>query len=223
MGRLGRNQVVMIGLLQSCTETKRWSPGAPVQRTINITGADFFIVFDQARFYSKVVMKYSEGAAALGPGALNYELDIGAQNESLEQVGQDWWAFMKGLEGRMGFSYQGQTLYLSDFIATAFQNYPGLPIEVPAAENFWRVEGTWSGNFRSWYMFPFFEWFITTAPEGAYGQSGGSYLASSAPGYLQASAAMIARPMPLPTLTNPKASQQDTSLWDALPIYELDK
>lgn len=229
MQRSGSARVVMIGVVKSVTESELWSP-TNVQRGIVVQGYDFGYFFLQDNYYTLSLLNATLGAPLGVSGALT-SVDQGLVFGSPATVGTAWYNdIMAGPNSIMAdttFAYQGGRVKFYDMVATLFQEYEA-NIRIPIGDNFMSSDGTWMDKFRELFPFPWYEFFITTAPIGAYpGTPARSTILSSRRGYPPACAQLVARMAPFPTVVNKGTNgnlnlQMDFSKWDALPIYELD-
>lgn len=229
MQRLGRARVVMIGVIRTVQEQEIWQPGSGVRRGLVVHGKDFGHIFSQPNFFASLLFNFTKGAVLTAGGALGSILGLGTQNITLDQAAQAWYskvmAGTSGLLSNMNFAYQGSRVSFNNLVSTFFGTYPNLKLEIPSAQNYAVMEGTWLDTFGALYPFPWFELFVTTAEPNDYGQAAAATpLQSTLPGIPQASPVLIARPSPIPVLSGAQGGgfSIDMTLWNQLPIAILD-
>jgi hypothetical protein len=169
------SQVVMMGLITSCSESQVWSNGQ-VQRVTQVQGADIAYLFSNSSYYN---LTYLFGNATGGLGGVG-QLD--ARNAGLVQgtpasIGEAWYydimAGTNGIMSTLKFNKNGKLYPFSDVMQTWFQEYP-YPIYIPMGSNFLAAEGTWLTKFLSFFQYPWYEFFVITAPQGYYPEAEGS-------------------------------------------------
>lgn len=233
MSRLGRAQIVMIGVVRSVSETEVWVPGQGVQRAVQVNGADFGDFFSQQNYYTQSLLNATTGSPLGVAGALT-AIDNGLVAGTPDTVGEAWYnEIMAGPQSIMAattLAYRGGRQAFYALTAAYFQPYVQAEIEIPLGDNFMSADGTWNDKFNQLFPFPWYEFFITTAPVGTFpGKLQGlpvtmDFLPAAAPAAPQ----VVARVNPLPRVMNVGSTKapvfaMDYSLWDALPPpYTLD-
>ncbi|MDA8249167.1 MAG: hypothetical protein M0Z28_08305 [Rhodospirillales bacterium] len=237
--------IVMAGIVTSVTESQQWltaERGSQAQRTQVIRGQDFTWFFTSFNYFLQAFSGLVAGtaeAAYLGdlPNALPVSLGQGLiggnnpENGGPAQVGSAWLnTMMVGPQSLMANTfvpYQGRQVLLRDALAQSFESYPH--VYIPAGDNFWAAEGTWAAKFAGIFPFPWYEFFVTTAPKSAYfsnaAVSGGfSFTMQSLPGAQPVSPVVVARVNPAPLLTSTGGASQQVALAgiDATRWNELD-
>jgi hypothetical protein len=233
MSRMGRSQIVMIGVVRTVSETESWVPGRGVQRAVQVQGADFGYFFTMSNYYTQILLNFTLGSAAGAGGSLS-SIDQGLSAGTPDTIGAAWYKnIMAGPNSLMAattLAYRGSRISFFDMTAALFQRYTQADIGIPLGDNFISSDGTWDDKFRSIFPFPFYEWFVTTQPQGITfpGQSPGSPITmDSLPAADPACPHVVARVNPLPRLVNTGTTKtpefaMDFSLWDTLPLFALD-
>lgn len=233
MERAGRAQIVMIGVVRTIGQTEVWVPGKGVQRALQVTGADFGYFFSLQNYYTQSLLNATLGSPLGVTGALT-AVDNGLVAGTPDSVGKAWYqkimAGPQSLMASLTFAYQGTRLTFFQMVSTWFEKYTQADIDIPLGDNFMTADGTWNQKFNEIFPFPWYEFFITTAPVGTYpaSQTTGLALSSlSLPTAEPASPQLVARVNPLPRLVNTGSTatpvfEMDFSLWDKLPQYRLD-
>lgn len=231
MERAGRQQIVMIGVVRRVSATEEWVTGQGVQRSIQVTGMDFGYFFQLQNFYTQALLNATVGGPVGQQGALSLA-DMGLVGPAgPDVVGAAWYnKVMAGPTGIMAdttFAYQGSRVSFFDLVSTYFQPYD-LNIQIPFGDNFMSADGTWIDKFTQIFPFPWYEFFVVTAPNGAYpGGLANVPIELSAPGFLPASPQLVARMNPLPWAKNFGSAdsldlQMQFTKWDELPEFQLD-
>lgn len=230
MARGARARIVMIGVVRSVSQSENWTNDG-VDRPLMIAGRDFGYFFTMPNFYAQYLYQFSSGAL-LNPGlSLGNVLALGTKNSTIVQTAQTFYnkimAGTKGLLSNTNFDYQGSRVNFPSLMASKFEAFPNLKLDIPVGENFMIMQGAWSDTFRRLYPFPWFEFFIATS-QNDYGEGSAQTPISLSTGSMKpASPAVIARPMPFPAVTNSGTQYSasfniDLSLWEQLPSYTLD-
>lgn len=218
-----RSHIVMAGVVTEVSEDVEWKFDSGVHRAVQITGQDFSYFFSQSCSYCTTLTLYGEAyLPQLGLTAAG--VSQGSPDGVAKQFYNQIVAGARGIMASTTLHYDGSPVKLTDLLGTDFRKYPNLPIQIPAAWQFLSLEGSWFDSFKSLLPFPWYELFLATAEPGQYGQTVSSATLSIGdnPHFAPANPALIARPLPLPTLVNPSAPKLDTSLWDALPVFMPD-
>lgn len=210
------SQIVMIGVATAIKEDEAWNAGQGVRRVITVTGQDFGYFFAT---FNWVALTFLGGTYAsilepqLGntPGAGLAMIIEGLASGTPKQVGAAWYnkvmAGTQGILAQSSFPFGTQRVPFTDAVATIFQEYPGFII--PFGDYFIATEGSWDAKFRAIFPFPFYEFFVITAPPNFYNPATGASDATSGYGFtmqalgqnVKASPTMVARINPLPTIT----------------------
>jgi hypothetical protein len=231
MQRAGRSRIVLIGVVRTISETEVWNPASGVQRSISVTGFDFGYFFTLPNYYTLSLLNATIGAPLGSDGSLA-SIDQGLVYGTPDTVGAAWYkdimAGPNSIMAKTTFSYQGSRPSFYDMVATYFQPYSDVDIVIPLGDNFMSADGTWMDKFRQLFPFPWYEFFVVTAPPGAYpGGSANVPISLTAPGFDPACVQLVARVNPLPWTKN-LGSGSDLNLkiqfdkWDLLPQYQLD-
>jgi len=245
MTRGGRSALVFSGVVVRPAETQEWRSSTEESfagRFPTFECADFAWFFRMFNYYSlqfmgltaNVPLGSQMGFVPQGIVSLLDQGIIGGQNVNPADVAQLWYKkVMVGQGGILGKTFipysTEQQIQLGDILANAWENYPNATI--PYSDYFYAHEGTWMDKFQYTLPFPWYEFFITTAPRDAYTFDSGA----SAPGWVftmrgqpQAAPAgpqLVARINPIPALNisvsegKPQGfGELDMSRWNALPI-----
>lgn len=238
---------LMVGVVHAAAETQEWDAEEGVSRTITITGYDFQYFFSHRSYYTLTFLG-SSAASALktyyGSLALPAILGKGVVGGSPDKVGASWFnEIMAGKDGimsqtafpyRNNLSGQPDMVSFTDLMTQAYESYPSADLIIPLAENFLSVEGSWYDKFAQIFPFPFYEFFVITAPQGAY-KTPDAYVAPAAQTFtgpevpssfpqtaMAFGPTLVARVNPLPTLQYLNGQwTMDTTRWNALPLYSL--
>lgn len=230
MQRAGVRRIIMVGVISNISEQTKWSPGKTVQRQTTIVGYDFAYFFAMFGYYSLFFLGLTPGAnlipdqPAAGLATMAQALLEGPPDE----VGKSWYtnvmAGTKGILADTFVPYRGTRVLFPFAMATLFQ--PWKNFIIPFADYFISAEGSWLDKFRLIFPFPWYEFFVITAPPEFYPGT----QAAPIPFAMQAfgdspsvSPTLVARINPNPVLTVSAGAFTgvDSSLWDALPIYDL--
>ena len=250
MTRGSRAGLVMDGVVTKAGENQEWRTsdrGSFAMRTPIIEGSDFSWFFRSFNWYVLTFFGLTQGAAigqAYGGGAtgLAAALDqglLGGTNPA--DVAQRWYdKVMSGADGILGKTfvpYQNSTrIPFRDALRTAWEAFPNAI--VPVGDFFMAVEGTWMAKFLSLLPMPWYEFFVTTAPVGAYAPPSSAKVATT-PGTQFAISGqtlippsgpvLVARINPIPVFnatatvssSAPAFTQLDMSRWNALQVFTL--
>lgn len=225
-------QIVMIGVVDTCSEDQTWSQG-PVTRGIVVQGRDFASYFSSFNWCALTFLGTPAAAVGqqLGSAAAGLAAILGGNllQGPPDKVARDWYnKIMAGTEGvlsRTTLQYRGRGVLFSDLVAQWFQAYPGY--EIPFGDYYIATEGTWISKFRSILAFPWYEFFVTTAPPDLYSTLDGgtplgvTFLDPS----ITARPAVVGRINPLPRIPITVNGQTvsvgavDVGAWRKLPLY----
>lgn len=239
LARGNYRQIVMIGIVLNCEETEVWNAGKNVQRGIKIAGADFGYFFQQQSYYT---LSFLAGAASGElSGSVGFEsiLSTSQFTGPPDSFGAAWYQkIMAGPDSIMNalsFNYETGRIKFYDLMAQFWQPYDA-NVTIPVGDYFMLSNGTWSQKFNTVFPFPYYEFFVTTAPADYYGTntSLGAIPATTTlqiPGFPVSVPQVVARINPVPwakpTDTNNTAElpplTMDSSLWNSLPLNTLDE
>lgn len=238
MSRYTHRSIVMIGIVTSPETSELWTTGQSVTRTTTITGVDFQYFFNTFSYYTLSFLGATPGAA-LGSANGGLPAVIGdAINGGFGpgKVGEQWYtkimAGTTGILSKTKINYQKGTVNFSDVMATVFQEYAASssnPLTIPYSAYFLQSQGNWFSKFQSIFQFPFYEFFVITAPSGykPYSATGALTQAKSVitmnpadgSGMLSASPTLVARMNPVPYCSSYNKSSSsytmDKSKWDS--------
>jgi hypothetical protein len=258
MTRGERSAVVFDGVVVQPSEAQEWSTTdqtSSAMRFPSIEARDFAWFFRTFNWYALTFMGMTAGTPAgeaLGfvpagvPAALSEGLlgGLSPAESNPAVLSRAWYekvmAGTGGILGKTNIPYGTTSLPFGKVVAAMWENYPNAYI--PFGDYFMAAEQDWMSKFMSILPFPWYEFFVITAPSGSYlGNSGGAYaLASGATGVtvsgatfsvineplaLPAGPMIVARVNPIPTLQltgapgqNMQIGALDMSRWNALPI-----
>ena len=166
-------QIVMIGVVTNVDEPQVWRE--TVSRSVTISGQDFGYFFNS---FNWCALTFLGGPAtaigqALGTATAGIPALLGSSllNGPPNQVAAAWYnkimAGTSGILAQTSFLYRQQRVTFPQAMATLFAAYPGFTI--PFGDYFIAAEGNWTSKFRSILQWPWYEFFVTTAPVGFYG------------------------------------------------------
>jgi hypothetical protein len=247
MTRGRKSAIVMDGITTTPAEAQKWyttDNGSVVSRGQIINGADFSWFFTSFNFFALTFYGLMAGTPvgnALDwlPGSLSTLLSqglVGSVNPV--QMARLWYSkVMAGTNGILGKTYvpyknDGRVLFNSAMTAQ-WENYPGATI--PYSDYFMVAEESWDDKFRNILAFPWYEFFITTAPKTAYlgaasfdgyTDQGTQFTMQSAPLAPAAGPLLVARVNPTPTLKPPGSGMGspgplDVTRWNALKLFDF--
>ncbi len=175
MKRYDHRQIVMIGVVTGTTESQSWQTGRGVQRAIIVNGADFQYFFSTFSYYTLSMLGATQGepfGAYVGmpdagiPIILGKSLLIG----SPASVGAAWYnLIMAGNEGilsQTSLNYNNSNVLFPNLMSTLFEEYPTTygGVLIPMGNYFMATAGNWTSKFMKMFPFPFYEFFVITAP-----------------------------------------------------------
>lgn len=170
--RAGDEQCVMVGVITSITEQQSWTPGEGSTRSISITGFDFQFFFSQANYYTLALLNSSFLSAVNPATGLSFQ-DSGLLQGTPDKVALAWYnRIMVGPNSIMAktvLPIQTKRLPIYDLMKVMFEPYDYLEPIIPAAENFMTSGGDWMSKFLNLFPFPWYEFFVITAPKDTYG------------------------------------------------------
>ena len=224
MQRFSYKQIVMIGYVKPVSETTTWTN--QVQRSITIEGVDFQGFFRDFYYYTLSYLGGTQGAA-LGPQGLPSLISQSLLHGTPAAVAQAWYqkimAGPNGILGNLAFNYRDGNPTFDSLMSSWFEAYPD-DVTIPLSASFIPDEDTWDNKMRAFLPFPWYEFFVITAPVGMYGSATPAAAPLSMDGFAPASPTLVARVNPLPytpfagTISAPSFNI-DTSRWDALPAF----
>jgi hypothetical protein len=217
------SQVVMMGIVTSCSENQTWNPGN-VQRFTTVQGGDIALLFSNANYYN---LLYTLQINALGNVGQIASLNDGLSGGTPAELGKAWYTvLMAGNNGIMStvmFNKNGTKYSFSDVIQYWFQEYP-YELAIPNGSNFLSSQGSWLSKFLSFFNYPWYEFFVITSPQGYYTQATGPKVSTlgALGNFIAAQTTIIARVNPFPYAKNTGSVdaptwEVDVSLWKALP------
>jgi hypothetical protein len=237
--RRGTDQgIVMLGVVTSISEDQTWQPGGIVTRNVTIMGKDFGYFFAMFAYYSLWFLGVAFPLQSVTPTpsqALPAQLSGALITGTPDALGLAWYTqVMAGTKGVLSSTfvpYRGSRVLFAQAMATFFQPYPAFTI--PFSDSFIGYEGSWINKFRGFFPFPWYEFFINTAPSDFYSgkpnyAAGYGFTSSLLGPSITASPALVARLNPFPRLMNgavgPNGSVNFESCsideWNALPLFQ---
>jgi hypothetical protein len=254
MSRGNRAAVVMDGVVVAPEEHQTWSvneQGSSAARTQIISGADFGWFFKNFNFFALTfygVMAGTPVGDGIGleslPGSLANILQQGLSTnngyQSTVQIGRLWYqSVMAGASGIMAKTFvpfiNGTRVNFGAAVTAQWEYYTGAYI--PATDYFMAAEDTWWDKFQGVFPSPWYEFFVTTAPSGAYLASpsvalsglidaGTQFQLQSMPWAKPGGPALVARVNPTPIFSPPPGGSGvpgsiDSSRWFNLPLYDF--
>lgn len=207
MQRATHVAVVMVGLVVSTEEVQNRSFNG-VQRAIRVNGEDFTRIFNAFCYYN---LNLQLGIPQGPFGLFGMPTTIsGAAQGTPAKVGSVWYNQIMNspsLLGSTAFAYRGSRPTFFDLMATWFEAYPA-NIDIPTIAPFLADEGTWLNKFLTFFPFPWYEFFIQTAPVGYYGSATSpntqaSVTISSSDGELNIDETITAAPIGITTANTP--------------------
>ena len=250
-GQRGNSAAVMLaGVVTTVSETQQWQTsddGTQAARRQTILGQDFTWFFNSFNWYALAYLGLTAGAA-LGPAGIPVLLNDGlvggssSADSNPARVGAGWYQnVMAGASGILGntyLPYQGSQVPFRTAVSTIWEQYSN--VFIPFGDFYWASEGSWSAKFDAIFPRPFYEFFVATAPSGAYsstvatannlGAAGQQFSMAALPAAAAAGPVVVARVNPTPTLnaTVPGAGSTpilapglDMSRWTQLPLYDF--
>ena len=213
--------IVFDGTVISTSETQTWSTdnnGSIASRNQRLVCADFAWFFNTQNWYSLVYYGLTAGTGLGGqlgylPGSLIPLISKGLINGTPVEIGAQWFNVMAASGGMLGSTfvpYKGGNTRLpfSTLVAQIFENYPN--VSIPFTEQFLGSE-SWMAKFQDIFPWPWYEFFVTTAPSGVYNLtpppsgaaantvvSGTAFSMQAFPTALPAGPQMVARVNPIP-------------------------
>lgn len=219
--------VVMVGLVVTAEEHQTRNPQG-VQRNIQVAGEDFTRIFNTFSYYNLAVQT---GLTPSNVGLLGLPSSIaGALSGTPDQVGSVWFnQIMAGSNGIMShtqFAYRAIRPTFYELMAQWFEAYPA-KIDIPTIAPFIADEGSWTGKFLTFFPYPWYEFFIQTAPVGYYPASTAAATPIIMDNFPPVSPTLVARVNPLPFITASSSATAptydiDLTRWVTLPAFGID-
>jgi hypothetical protein len=224
MSRGRFKQIVMLGVVTQTNES--WifptAPNQPVRRTMSIRGMDIGYFFVHFSWYALTYINSTAAllGAAVGNDAagasLGTEAGLGGYLTAgpPDQLGAAWYSkLMDGKQGVLSKSWlqygKDNSVLFSDAVTVQFEKYLD-SLTVPFSFSF-IPEETWYQKFNKIFPFPWYEFFVMTAPSGFYDKalsttwnnvsSGTKFSMTGLGPDVTAQIYIIARVNPLPSLT----------------------
>lgn len=255
MSRGGNRALVMDGIVVGTGEAQEWRSdvdrGSSAVRGQGISGGDMAWFFRAFNFFALTYYGLTAGtptgnALDYLPGSLQNQLSAGliggnsASDSNPVTVGRAWYNVMAGNQGILNKTFVpyigGNRIPFNDLINRTWENYPDVFIPLTF---YFISEESWTQKFEDIFPFPWYEFFITTAPADAYPlepgkgtfDPGSLFTMRSIPGAAPAGPQLVARVNPTPTFNIENLSSigsqvpgsLDMSRWNALPLYDLTK
>jgi hypothetical protein len=230
MSRDDSEGIVMLGVVTSAQMTEQWVSGRPTPRRLVIQGQDFTYFFQQSTYYN---LWYLGLLGTLDPG-------VGSDGSSSwitgtpDALGKTWFTKLMSQAFENTFvQYQGAEVTFPNIVASLFQPYdfaPGESVFIPTATYLISDDTTWADKFHTIFPFPWYEFFVNTAPTGFYkGSSGGKAFTSTLLPKIPSTPQVVARVNPLPKLRFTVSGDGpvfnagiDATLWNNLPVFSTD-
>lgn len=254
MTRGNRSAVVLDGVVIRIVEAQEWQTTDQVStagRVIMLECADFAWFFRNFNWYALTFLGMTAGTVAnldYAPANIPYLIDqglIGGTGPSGEggalnpiNVAEKWYtkvmAGQNAILGQTFVPYQTNgRISFFNMVGTSWEAFPNAYI--PYTDYFLAAEQTWMEKFLAILPFPWYEFFVTTAPSGAYSlvqgangmtASGSVFSMATEPLAKAAGPQLVARVNPTPTMSFMGASTSqaatigtlDMSRWNALSI-----
>lgn len=252
MSRGDRAAIIMDGVVLKTAEGEVWhteEENSFAYRTQIITAADYAWFFQTFNWYSLSFFGLTAGtsigqAMGFAPAGIPYLLDQGLlgsadpKESNPAAVARRWYEkVMAGQGAILGKTYvpykSDSRILFSGSVTTLWENY--LTAYIPFPDYFMSAEGSWMAKFQGMLPFPWYEFFITTAPSGTYilasgatgtAVSGKLYTMQSQPLALPAGPQLVARVNPVPSFnatadaatTSSTFDQLDMTRWTQLPL-----
>jgi len=248
MQRGADSAIVMDGVATDTSEDQRWQStpeGSTAVRSPAIVGSDFAWFFNTANWYSLAMYGLTinsglQNQLGLLPASIVPFMSQGMQGQrGPAVVGDKWWQVMAssgvGMLSTTFVPYGGgyTRLAFNTLVSENLENYPN--VVIPVTEQFTGLE-SWMAKFMDIFPWPWYEFFVTTAPNGLYGLPGGGVTAPGTvfsmqefPYALPSGPQMVARVNPVPRFDFPATPSPSTSAptpldmsrWNALPKTTL--
>lgn len=247
MRRGTKSQIVMVGVTSSISETQDWVSGEGVERSIAVVGQDLTYYFATFSYYTLGFLGMTGGTVVgnslgIGPVAFPEVLDKGNVMGPPDEIGLSFYqtVMLKMLDRTFVPFRDNQRIYLRQLFSAMFETYPG--VKVPFSAGYLSTEGPWLSKFANIFPWPFYEFFIATAPAGYYEgavpqgtsmqrASGTQFSMSSLIDAPPVIPTVVARVSPLPAITSTSKGMGmgatldgvDVAHWQALPINTLEQ
>lgn len=253
MSRGDSAAIVMDGVLTAPGESQQWitkQEGSTAARSQTISGGDFAWFFKRFNYFALTFMGLTAGVPGIGGGVIPPSLmsvlsqglvgGTNAENSNPVQVGMKWYnSVMAGTSGLLSNTFvpfvNGSRYLFPNIVTQNWENYPN--VFIPYADYFMVGEESWMDKFLSIFPHPWYEFFVTTAPAGAYAIANGGtnvpaqnlFAMQSMPYAPPAGPMLVARVNPTPAfdISDPGAGSapvpgaMDMSRWNALPLFDF--
>ena len=240
--------IVMDGVSTDTSEDQRWQStpeGSTAVRSPAIVGSDFAWFFNTANWYSLAMYGLTinsglQDQLGMLPASIVPFMAQGMQGQrGPALVGDKWWQIMAssgmGMLSTTFVPYGGgyTRLAFSALVAENFEEYPN--VIIPVTEQFIGLE-SWTAKFMDIFPWPWYEFFVTTGPNGLYTPQSAGFTTPGTvfsmqefPYALPAGPQMVARVTPIPRFDFTSASSAgtyspsalDMTRWNALPKITL--
>jgi len=180
LARGTRRQIVMVGVATLINETEEWPVSGgnqdSVLRKTVITGLDF------GRFFTMVnwlALFFLGGIFAPSGEGIGSETTLGAYDFGLlkgrpDEIATKWFTeIMQTTMSKTYVSYHNQQITFPRFMAYWFEQYTDTTI--PMSDYYIASEGNWIEKFRQILQFPWYEFFVITAPANFFTNATGGY------------------------------------------------
>ena len=249
MSRGSDSAIVLDGVATVTAEDQMWSTrdqGSSAMRRPTINGSDFAWFFNTQNWYS-LAMYGLAGGTGLGsqlgylPSSLVETMSQGLRGDGTPvKVGQAWFNIMAGPSGMLHETFipwggDGTRVPFGELISQNMEQYPN--VYIPLTEQFLGLE-SWMAKFMDIFPWPWYEFFVTTAPSGVYkfvsqnnpnanvSVYGTTFTMRDFPNAAPTGPQLVARVTPIPKFNFTKLnstgiyipSSMDTSRWTALPL-----
>jgi len=187
MGRGSEAAIVMDGVITVSTEDQQWqtsAEGSSAVRSQAIVGADFAWFYNTQNWYMLAMqglvlgtnignmLRFAPPSTAVSQNGLPSAMSKGLiGNGSPVKIGSAWWDIMSstsiGILNSTFVPYGGgiTRLPFGSVVGQNFEQYPD--VFIPYTEQFLGLE-SWMSKFMDIFPWPWYEFFVTTAPSGVY-------------------------------------------------------
>jgi hypothetical protein len=232
MTRGTRQGIPMVGLALVITEVEEWPTGnqTAVTRKTMITGQDFGRFFSMTNWLTLFFLGgiFSPSGESISSEATLGAYDFGLIKGRPDEIATRWFTeVMSATMSKTYVLYHNQQVTFPQFMAYWFEQYPS---KIPMSEYFMASEGNWIEKFRQILQFPWYEFFVITAPQGFYTNATGgfSFTLQMFGEQITAETYAIGRVNPLPWVPAKINGQSvtygsvDLSKWNELPLFMPD-
>jgi hypothetical protein len=248
MSRGNEAAIVLDGVVTRTGQTQAWRTSSEgvssAGRGLALTGSDFNYFYRSFNYYALTFFGLSAGVpgSEVIPLELQSTLSKGqlgggfsSKDSSPVQVGQAWYNSVMAGQGLLGKTYVpytgGNRISFTQAMAAIWENYPN--VFIPYSDFFMANDEAWLEKFQGIFPFPWYEFFVTTAPDGFYTPKGATaipgttFSMASIPRAEPAGPVMVARINPAPFFDvtggggSFSAGPLDVSRWNALPLFDF--